>query len=143
LESVFICVYPWPRSFFSNLLRGKPGTGTKFRKSGEIRASLRFAACTGIEALMLFGPKGPFCQSCGMPLSKDEHGGTEADGSKSAEYCSHCYVKGQFTWPDMTADQMVELVNGKLKEMHVPGFVAKSLTKDIPKLKRWKSGPSA
>jgi hypothetical protein len=37
----------------------------------------------------------------------------------------------------------VELVNGKLKEMHVPGFVAKSLTKDIPKLKRWKSGQPA
>jgi hypothetical protein len=93
---------------------------------------------------MLFGPKGPFCQSCGMPLSKDEHGGgTEADGSKSAEYCSHCYVKGQFAGPDMTADQMVELVRGKLKEMHVPGFMAKSLTKDIPKLKRWKSVPSA
>ncbi|WP_224768159.1 zinc ribbon domain-containing protein [Metabacillus idriensis] len=31
------------------------------------------------------------CQSCGMPLSKDEHGGgTEADGSKSTKYCSRC-----------------------------------------------------
>ena len=88
----------------------------------------------------MFGPKGPFCQSCGMPLSKDEKGGgTEADGSISSEYCSHCYVSGQFTQPDITVDQMVELVRGKLKEMHLPGFLAKAFTKDIPKLKRWKN----
>lgn len=76
-----------------------------------------------------------------MPLSKDQKGGgTELDGSKSTEYCSHCYVDGQFTEPDMTADQMVELVRGKLKEMHLPGFLAKSFTKEIPKLKRWRRG---
>lgn len=29
------------------------------------------------------------CQSCGMPMARDEHGGgTEADGSKSMMYCS-------------------------------------------------------
>jgi hypothetical protein len=38
----------------------------------------------------MFKPKGPYCQSCGMPLSKDEKGGgTEADGRKSSQYCSH------------------------------------------------------
>jgi hypothetical protein len=40
-----------------------------------------------------------------MPFSKDEKGGgTEADGTKSALYCSHCYASGQFTQPDMTAE---------------------------------------
>jgi len=74
-----------------------------------------------------------------MPLSKDaQGGGTESDGSRSAEYCSHCYVKGRFTNPDITAGQMVELVQGKLREMHFPGFMARSLTKNIPGLKRWK-----
>ncbi len=30
-----------------------------------------------------------------MPLSKDPRGGgTNADGSKSSEYCSHCYSAG-------------------------------------------------
>jgi hypothetical protein len=54
-----------------------------------------------------------------MPLSKDEKvGGTEAD------YCSHCYADGQFTEPDLSADEMVEKVRGKLKEMHLPGFLA-------------------
>jgi hypothetical protein len=88
----------------------------------------------------MFKPKGPYCQSCGMPLSKDpQGGGTEASGAKSAEYCSHCYAGGKFTAPDMTAEQMMQLVEGKLKEMHIPGFLAKRMAKDIPTLKRWGS----
>ena len=88
----------------------------------------------------MFKPKGPYCQSCGMPLSKDEKGGgSEADGSKSSEFCSHCYVAGKFTEPEITANQMVEKVKAKMKDMHVPGFLAKSFTKDIPSLKRWAS----
>jgi len=88
----------------------------------------------------MFGPKGPFCQSCGMPLSKDKQGGdTERDRSKSAEYCSHCYQQGYFTQPDLTASEMITLVQGKLQEMHIPGFVARRITKGIPNLKRWSS----
>jgi hypothetical protein len=50
----------------------------------------------------MFGPKGPFCQSCGMPLSKDPlGGGTNADGSRNTEYCSHCYKSGCFTEPNI------------------------------------------
>jgi len=86
----------------------------------------------------MFKPKGAFCQSCGMPLSKDEKGGgTEADGTRSAEYCIHCYLRGQFTQPHITAEQMVQFVQSKLKQMHIPGFLAKRMTKDIPTLKRW------
>jgi len=41
------------------------------------------------------------CQSCGMPLNRDKQGGgTNADGSKSTMYCSHCFLNGQFTLPD-------------------------------------------
>jgi len=29
-------------------------------------------------------PQGPICQSCGMPLRKDEDFGTNQDGSKKA-----------------------------------------------------------
>lgn len=86
----------------------------------------------------MFKPKGPYCQSCGMPLSKDERsGGTEADGRKSTQYCSHCYVLGRFKEPDLTAEQMMEKVQAKMKQMYIPGFLAKSLTKDIPSLARW------
>lgn len=86
----------------------------------------------------MFGPKGPRCQSCGMPLSKDpKGGGTEANGSITKEYCSRCYEAGKFTQPDITATEMQELVKGKLKEMGFPGFLAGLFAKDVPKLKRW------
>lgn len=79
------------------------------------------------------------CQSCGMPLSKDEKGGgTETDGSKSIKFCSHCYENGKFTNPEITLDEMEILVKGKMKEMGFPGFLAGFFTKGIPKLERWK-----
>ena len=78
------------------------------------------------------------CQSCGMPLKRDEQGGgTNADGSRSAKYCSHCYQKGAFVLPDITAEQMQALVKGKLREFGFPGFVTGFFTKGIPKLERW------
>lgn len=40
------------------------------------------------------------CQSCSMPLAKDDEKGTNADGSKSEEYCIYCFVNGEFTKPD-------------------------------------------
>jgi hypothetical protein len=87
----------------------------------------------------MLGPKGPFCQSCGMPLSKDRTGGgTEADGRRSAEYCGNCYQRGAFTQPDLTAEQMRERVLGRMKEMHLPGFLARRFAKGIPDLKRWR-----
>jgi hypothetical protein len=80
-----------------------------------------------------------FCQSCGMPLSKDpQRGGTEADGLKSPMYCSYCYTEGKFTKPDMTVDQMKALVKGKMKEMGFPGLIHWFFTMNIPKLERWR-----
>ena len=88
----------------------------------------------------MFKLKGPCCQSCGMPLSKDaKGGGTEADGKVSTEYCSHCYLQGAFTDPDVTVEEMVKLVEGKLQEMYIRGFIGKFFTRDIPQLKRWKN----
>lgn len=79
------------------------------------------------------------CQSCGMPLSRDEQGGgTNADGSKNAMYCSHCYQAGKFTLPDITLEGMKERVKGKIKEMGIPGFLAGLFTRNLPKLERWK-----
>ncbi len=78
------------------------------------------------------------CQSCGMPMRRDEKGGgTNADGSKSQMYCSHCYEAGAFTRPDISAKGMQELVRGKLKEAGIPGIAASLLTRGIPKLARW------
>lgn len=75
-----------------------------------------------------------------MPLKRDEKGGgTNADGSKSAMYCSHCYENGKFTVPGITMDEMKERVKGKLKELGFPGFLAPVFTRNIPKLERWKN----
>ncbi|WP_305065382.1 zinc ribbon domain-containing protein [Methanococcoides sp.] len=49
-----------------------------------------------------------FCQSCGMPLEKDEDFGANADGTKSDEYCLYCYQNGKFTQPDITLEEMIE-----------------------------------
>ena len=79
------------------------------------------------------------CQSCGMPLKRDEQGGgTNLDGSKSTMYCSHCFLRGRFIMPDLTVAQMQALVKGKLKEFKIPGFLAFIFTRNIPKLERWK-----
>lgn len=79
------------------------------------------------------------CQSCGMPLKRDaQGGGTNADGSKSTMYCSHCYMNGKFTQPDLTVDEMKARVKSKLKEFGIPGILAGVFTRNIPKLVRWR-----
>jgi len=50
---------------------------------------------------------------------------------------------GQLTHPNLAIEEMVATVQGILKRMDVPGFLAKEFTKDIPNLKRWKSVPAS
>lgn len=78
------------------------------------------------------------CQSCGMPMNQDpKGGGTNKDGTKSAEYCSHCYKDG--TWMlDMTVDDMQKRVGGLLKQFGAPDGVQREAIAGIPLLKRWK-----
>lgn len=80
------------------------------------------------------------CQSCSMPMKRDEKGGgTNSDGSRSTIYCSHCYERGRFTSPDMTVDQMKDRVKEKLKEFGFPGILTGFFTRNIPNLERWKA----
>ena len=41
-----------------------------------------------------------------MPLT-DENRGTNADGSRSEDYCAYCYKNGEFT-QEFTMNQMIE-----------------------------------
>src|SRR3979409_956381 len=92
----------------------------------------------------MFKPKGPACQSCGMPISKDPlGGGGNADGTRTREYCSHCYERGEFLQPNMTANEMMALVEGKLRSMHIPGFFARKWAQEVPALRRWRGSKSA
>lgn len=47
------------------------------------------------------------CQSCGMILVKNSDKGTECDGSKSEEYCTFCYQKGEFV-QELSIEELVE-----------------------------------
>lgn len=51
-------------------------------------------------------PKGPFCQSCAMPLESTEDFGTGTDGFRINDYCRYCYAKGSFTNPGMSLAAM-------------------------------------
>jgi Putative zinc ribbon domain len=78
-----------------------------------------------------------------MPLKRDEQrGGTNADGSKSTTYCSHCYQKGEFLLPDLSVEQMQDRVNDKLAEFGIPRFLMRLFTRRIPKLERWQDSPT-
>lgn len=84
-----------------------------------------------------------FCQSCGMPLTK-EISGTNADGSPNEDYCTYCYKDGKFT-QDMTMEQMIDHCAKFTDEINRQS--GQNLTKEqakemmrhfFPHLKRWK-----
>jgi hypothetical protein len=75
-----------------------------------------------------------------MPLKADpKGGGTNADGTLSRKYCSYCYQSGRFVNPDMTVDEMGELVVEKLRERGFPRFVAKFFARGLDRLERWQN----
>ena len=87
-----------------------------------------------------------FCQSCGMPLT-DEILGTNADGSKSEEYCIYCFKDGAFTG-DFTMEEMIDFCSQFVEQYNKDS--GQNLTQDeykamlrqyYPNLKRW-STPS-
>ena len=87
-----------------------------------------------------FGPKGPFCQSCAMPMDKPELFGANADDSASDEYCVYCFKKGEFTEPDITMEEMIDrCVKHMVEQDIMPEEEArKLLTKYMPRMKRWR-----
>ena len=84
-----------------------------------------------------------FCQSCGMPLSDDRSlDGTEADGTKSTDYCTYCYQNGSFT-ADCTMEEMIEFCIPHLRKAD-PALTEtearENMQKYFPVLKRWAKG---
>ncbi len=57
--------------------------------------------------------------------------------SPDAAFCSYCYDGSTFKQPDFTLEQMQQLVEQKLREQGMPGFVAKWLAGSTKKLQRW------
>jgi len=75
-----------------------------------------------------------------MPLQKAEDFGTNVGGSKSEEYCFHCYQNGQFL--DEGARTLQDKMNKNVKfaiQMGMSESEARKLASDVlPNLKRWK-----
>ena len=79
------------------------------------------------------------CQSCGMPMAKPEDFGTNADGSKSEEYCRYCFQSGKFTDEGITLEEKIRKNIEIAKQMGMPEAEAEKLAKDVlPNLGRWK-----
>ena len=84
------------------------------------------------------------CQSCSMPLEpeKEELFWTEADWSKSADYCVYCYKDGAFIFePDMTLE---EAIADSVNYAEYAGLTKEEMLERskvlLPTLKRWKKG---
>ena len=79
------------------------------------------------------------CQSCGMPLQKEEDLGTNNGGSKSFDYCFHCYQNGRFLDEGITLE---EKINKNVKfsvQMGMSENDARKMASNVlPNLKRWK-----
>jgi len=79
-----------------------------------------------------------FCQSCGLPMSKDpQGGGTDADGRKNALYCSYCYQNGAFTF-EGTMPEFQEFCRQKMIEGGHSKFTSWLFTRGLNRLQRWK-----
>lgn len=79
------------------------------------------------------------CQSCGMPMTANDHG-TNSDGSSNADYCKYCFADGDFT-KDQTMEENIEsCIPFLIKdgECETEEQARELLMKIIPNLKRWK-----
>jgi hypothetical protein len=79
-----------------------------------------------------------FCQSCTMPIDNLADRGTETDGSKSNLYCKFCYQDGNFMNPQMTLDEMKDIVITQMHKHNVPDGIIQQSLNMLPNLKRWR-----
>ena len=87
--------------------------------------------------------KKQFCQSCGMPMSKDEEFGTNEDGTLNNEYCSYCFKNGAYIDADITMNEMLKMglkgIDENTEMSKLMKFMIKKMYPfQIKKLKRWK-----
>lgn len=83
--------------------------------------------------------KQKICQSCGMPLQKEDDFGTDVGGSKSEEYCFHCFQNGRFLDEGITLQEKINVNMKFAVQMGMSESEARKLALDVlPQLKRWK-----
>ena len=82
-----------------------------------------------------------FCQCCGMPMGDTkELYGSNADGSKSEDYCKYCFEKGAFTFQG-SMEEMIDFCVPHMTQAY-PDMseddARKAMIEWFPTLKRWK-----
>jgi hypothetical protein len=80
------------------------------------------------------------CQSCGMPMKREEDFGKNEDFSLNNEYCRFCFQKGKFTDEGITLREKIEkLVKLGVSQLGMTEQQARALAETkLPGLKRWK-----
>ncbi|SDN26829.1 Helix-turn-helix [Actinomyces ruminicola] len=88
---------------------------------------------------LLEAPPGPHCQSCGMPIPREGQHGSEANGTRSEDYCSMCYQDGAFVGPETLEDLIEHSAPYVSESAHITEDEAVSyLSAVLPQLRRWK-----
>lgn len=84
-------------------------------------------------------PENGFCQSCAMPFLNIEDRGTNADGSRSADYCRYCFGDGRFLQDYTNSDDLVATCAPMMaKSCHISVEEAENcMSAILPSLKRW------
>ncbi|MGN0142204.1 MAG: zinc ribbon domain-containing protein [Roseburia sp.] len=79
------------------------------------------------------------CQSCGMPMQKEEDFGKNADGTRNELYCCYCMhdgVLGECTLEEMVdICAPIEVEQGRCKTLEE---AKAGLREYLPTLERWK-----
>lgn len=78
------------------------------------------------------------CQSCSMPITKEEEFGTNKDGKINKDYCKYCYMNGKFI-DDVSLEEYIEM---NIPFAEQAGMTEKQMREHcqnvFPTLKRWK-----
>lgn len=84
--------------------------------------------------------KQKICQSCGMPLEKEEHFGKNSDSSRNEDYCCYCFPNGKFS-KDETMEEMIESCIQFGIEAGCPDAetARAKMMEYMPTLKRWEN----
>ena len=124
--------------------------GTYYPPKGYFVANVKPEAVEAYEAtfppkekLFCEGQLPQFCQSCGMPLTRKEDCGTNADGTINYDYCQYCYADGKFL-QDFTMEEMIEHcaqfvdeVNKQMPQPMTKEEYKQMMRNYFPMLKRW------
>jgi hypothetical protein len=79
------------------------------------------------------------CQSCAMPMKREEDFGTDSEGFPSEDYCCFCFQNGRFTDEGITLKEKIsKLVRISVEQLGMTESQARILAETkLPNLKRW------